>query len=74
VDRLKTPLLVMHGGRDVRAPSSQHQLLITELRRHNKVFEEHVYEDEAHGFSSLENRIDMYQRLLTWFDRHLKST
>jgi dipeptidyl aminopeptidase/acylaminoacyl peptidase len=72
VDRLKTPLLVMHGGRDVRAPSSQHQMLITELKQHEKVFEEHVYEGEAHGFSSVENRIDMYERLLSWFDRYLK--
>lgn len=43
VDRIETPLLVMHGGRDVRAPARQHVLLVEALKKHGKPFEERVY-------------------------------
>ncbi len=71
VARIKTPLLVMHGGRDVRAPARQHSLLVAALKQHGKVFEERVYGDEAHGFGPA-SQIDMYGRLVEFFDRHLK--
>jgi dipeptidyl aminopeptidase/acylaminoacyl peptidase len=71
VDRIKTPMLVMHGGRDVRAPARQHVLLVEALKKHAKTFEEHVYGDEAHGFGA-GSQVDMYGRLIEFFDRHLK--
>jgi len=71
VDRIKTPLLVMHGGRDVRAPARQHVLLVQALKQHGKQFEEQVYADEAHGFSR-KSQLDMYGRLITWFDKYLR--
>jgi dipeptidyl aminopeptidase/acylaminoacyl peptidase len=70
VDRIRTPVLVMHGGRDVRAPARQHVLLVNALRKHGKLFEEAVYADEAHGFSR-KSQMDMYGRLLAWFDKYL---
>ena len=71
VEKIKTPLLVMHGGRDVRAPARQHVLLVEALKKHGKTFEERVYGDEAHGFGAA-SQIDMYGRLIEFFDRHLK--
>ena len=71
VERIKTPLLVMHGGRDVRAPARQHVLLVEALKKHGKTFEERVYSDEAHGFGA-SSQVDMYGRLVEFFDRHLK--
>jgi dipeptidyl aminopeptidase/acylaminoacyl peptidase len=70
VERIKTPLLVMHGGRDVRAPARQHVLLIEALKKNGKQFEEQVYADEAHGFSR-RSQLDMYGRLVAWFDKYL---
>jgi dipeptidyl aminopeptidase/acylaminoacyl peptidase len=71
VDRIQTPLLVMHGGRDVRAPARQHTLLLEALKQHGKTFEERVYADQAHGFSA-SSQVDMYGRLVEFFDRHLE--
>jgi dipeptidyl aminopeptidase/acylaminoacyl peptidase len=71
VERIKTPLLVMHGGRDVRAPARQHALLVAALKKYGKEFEERVYGDEAHGFGPA-SQIDMYGRLVEFFDRYLK--
>ena len=71
VGAIRTPLLVMHGGRDVRAPARQHVLLVEALKRHGKTFEEQVYADEAHGFSR-KSQLDMYRRLVAWFDTYLK--
>ena len=70
VERISTPLLVMHGGRDVRAPARQHVLLVEALKRNGKQFEEQVYADEAHGFSR-RSQLDMYGRLVAWFDKYL---
>ena len=71
VDRIETPLLVMHGGRDVLAPARQHVLLVEALKKHGKAFEEQVYADEAHGFSR-KSQLDMYGRLVAWFDKYLR--
>ena len=69
VDRIHTPLLI-HGGRDVRAPARQHVLLVDALRTHGRLSEEAVYADEAHGVSR-KSQLDMYGRLLAWFDKYL---
>lgn len=69
---VKTPLLVMHGEADVRAPFRQYQLAIDILKKNGKVFESKSYPGEPHGFRNPANRIDMYQRLESFLDRHLK--
>jgi dipeptidyl aminopeptidase/acylaminoacyl peptidase len=73
VKDVKTPLLIMHGEADVRAPFRQYQLAVEILKKHGKTFESKSYPDEPHGFRNPANRIDMYQRLEAFFDRYLKS-
>ena len=72
VKDVKTPLLLMHGERDVRAPFRQFELAVEILKREGKTFESKSYPGEPHGFRNPRNRIDMYQRLEAWFDKHLK--
>lgn len=69
---VETPLLVMHGEEDVRAPYRQFELAVEILRREGKVFESRSYPGEPHGFRDPANRIDMYRRLEAWFDRWLR--
>ncbi len=68
---VETPVLLMHGEADVRAPFRQFEMVVEELERHGKVFESHSYPDEPHRFSNPENRVDMYRRLEAWMDRWL---
>jgi dipeptidyl aminopeptidase/acylaminoacyl peptidase len=74
VKDVKTPLLIMHGEADVRAPFRQYQLAVEILESHGKTFESKSYPGEPHGFRNPANRIDMYQRLEAFFDRILKGS
>ena len=69
---VRTPLLVMHGEADVRAPFRQYQLAVEMLSQLDKDFEHKSYPDEPHGFRDPQNRIDMYGRLETFFAEHLR--
>jgi dipeptidyl aminopeptidase/acylaminoacyl peptidase len=70
---IRTPLLIMHGELDDRAPFKNHELAVAELKRLGKDFEAKTYPGEGHGFRNPENQIDMYQRLEAFFARHLGS-
>ncbi len=72
VHQVKTPLLIMHGEKDVRAPFRQYELAVEVLKKEGKVFESHSYPGEPHGFRNPMNRVDMYQRLEAWFKRWLR--
>lgn len=69
---IKTPLLIMHGEADVRAPFRQYEMAVALLKKHGKTFESKSYPGEPHGFRDPANRLDMYQRLEAFLDKHLK--
>lgn len=72
VKQVETPLLLMHGEADVRAPYRQFELAVDILMKEGKEFESHSYPNEPHGFRNPKNRVDMYTRLEHWFKKHLK--
>ena len=72
IENIRTPLLIMHGEEDVRAPYRQYQLAVQALERSGKIFESKSYPGEPHGFRNPQNRIDMYQRLEAFFDKYLR--
>ncbi len=72
VDQVDTPLLIMHGEADVRAPFRQYELAVKILKEKKKVFESKSYPNEPHGFRNPQNRVDMYTRLEKWFEKYLK--
>lgn len=71
VKDVTTPLLIMHGEADVRAPYRQYQLAVETLKKGGKTFESKSYPNEPHGFRNPKNRIDMYQRLEAFFAKTL---
>jgi dipeptidyl aminopeptidase/acylaminoacyl peptidase len=74
IPNIKTPLLIMHGEADIRAPYHQYELAVASLKQHNKVFESKSYPGEPHGFRNPANRVDMYQRAEAFLDRYLKGS
>ena len=72
VKDIKTPLLVMHGEADVRAPYRQFGLVVKILQENNKVFESKSYPNEPHGFRDPANRLDMNRRMEAFLDKYLK--
>lgn len=74
LDRVKTPLLMIHGGKDDAVPSPLADEVFTGLRRLHQRVEYARYAGEGHweGAWSRANQIDALQRSIGWFDRYLK--
>jgi dipeptidyl aminopeptidase/acylaminoacyl peptidase len=70
---VKAPILTLHGEADVRAPFVQYQMLTAELKKYNKVFEGHTYPGEPHGFRSVKNRANLYERCEAWMRKYLQA-
>jgi dipeptidyl aminopeptidase/acylaminoacyl peptidase len=72
VARLKAPVLLVHGKKDVRVPIRNMYVLIDEMAKVGKKPEDVIVEDkEAHGFRDLQNQIDLYTRMLSFFDKYI---
>ncbi len=71
LDQVRTPILIMHGEADIRAPFRQFQLVVEALEQHDRVFEAVSYPDQPHQFQNVADRVDMYRRLEGWMHRWL---
>lgn len=72
LDRIKAPLLIMHGAEDRRVPAEESQQVAATLRAKDLPHEYVVYPGEGHGFRMREHRLDCYRRMLAWFECHLR--
>lgn len=72
MERIQTPLLIMHGEADPRAPFKNYELAVERLRELGKNFESKSYAGEGHGFRNPDNRIDLFRRTRDFFGRHLE--
>ncbi len=70
VDRLKVPVLVVHGDTDRRVPYKQSSLYAQALTKAGKPHEFHTYKGEGHGLSSKENWQDWLDRLEAFLAKH----
>jgi dipeptidyl aminopeptidase/acylaminoacyl peptidase len=71
VDRIRAPLLVIHGANDPRVPIGEAEQIVEEIRRRDGIVEYLRFEDEGHGLVRLPNRVAAYTRIGEFFDRHL---
>jgi dipeptidyl aminopeptidase/acylaminoacyl peptidase len=72
VARLRAPVMNIHTDRDVNVPAAMTELFVDEMKRHGKEFVNVYYRDEAHGLADPENILDHWERMLHFFDRHLR--
>jgi dipeptidyl aminopeptidase/acylaminoacyl peptidase len=73
VSNWKTPMLVVHGGRDFRVPDTQGISTFTALQRRGIESKLLYYPDEGHGIGKPHNRIQYTEAVIAWFDRWLKN-
>ena len=74
IDKVNTPLLIIHADEDHRCALEQAEQLFAALRWRGKVVELVIFEGESHGLSrggKPGNRIERQRRILDWFDRYL---
>ena len=69
-DGIRAPLLVMHGANDPRVPVEEAEQ-IADVVGENAPVEKLIFEDEGHGFSKRENRIEAYTRTVEFLDEHV---
>ncbi|HEY8475629.1 MAG TPA: S9 family peptidase [Chloroflexota bacterium] len=71
VDRIRAPLMVVHGANDPRVPISEAEQIVTGLRQRGQMVEYLRFEDEGHGLVRLENRLVAYPAIADFLDRAL---
>ncbi|KPH94406.1 peptidase S9 [Pseudoalteromonas porphyrae] len=71
IDKLKAPVLIVHGGEDERAPIEQAESLVAALKKANHPYVYELLEDEGHGFYKPEHRTRYYKQVLAFLDQHL---
>ncbi|MGQ0799673.1 MAG: alpha/beta hydrolase family protein [Pseudomarimonas sp.] len=71
VEHLQAPVLLVHGGADVRAPLAHAEAMRHALKKSDKSYEWMVVEDEAHGFYRAANRLAYYERALGFLEKHI---
>lgn len=74
VDRIRTPLFVVHGANDPRVPLSEAEQIVAALKARQQPVQYKVYSDEGHGIAKMKNRLNLYPQLAEFLDRHLKET
>jgi dipeptidyl aminopeptidase/acylaminoacyl peptidase len=70
VDRLQIPVLLAHGKDDQTVPINQSALYAAALKKANKPYEYHVYEDEGHGLDEAPHLQDFFDKLEAFLARY----
>lgn len=72
-DKIRTPLLVIHGENDPRVPVSEARQIIATLESLGQPVDSLIFPDEGHGASKRVNIIAEYRKQVEFFNRHLRN-
>jgi dipeptidyl aminopeptidase/acylaminoacyl peptidase len=74
LDQVRTPVLLLHGAEDVSVPSVLADEVFVCLRRLGQkvVYAKYMNEGHVPARWGYPNQLDFTQRMLGWFDEHLK--
>ena len=72
VDRLKAPVMLVHGEKDERVPIKNMHFLVSQMAKAGKQPEVVVVEPkEGHGFRDVDNNVNLYTKMLAFFDKYI---
>ncbi|MCP2605023.1 S9 family peptidase, partial [Candidatus Aminicenantes bacterium AH-873-B07] len=69
---VKTPVLIVHGEKDLRVPVSQAYQFYSALKHFKAKAKLVIYPREYHGIREYTHQLDCMNRVLKWFEKHLK--
>ncbi len=72
VDKIRAPLLVVHGANDPRVPVGEAEQIVDALKKRGQKVDYLRFENEGHGVFRAENRVTYYERLVQFFDSVMK--
>jgi dipeptidyl aminopeptidase/acylaminoacyl peptidase len=70
---IKAPVLLIHGAKDWRADYEQATRMKEALQKHSKSLEWLALSREGHGVYDEATRKEVYERIIAFLDKHLKS-
>lgn len=71
VDKLKIPVMLVHGKDDQRVPLVHYKVMSDALERAGRPPVSLVKDAEGHGFYKEENRIELYEKMEQFLDQHI---
>ena len=72
IENIRAPLLVLHGANDPRVPVGEAEQIAETAAEQGVPVEKLIFEDEGHGFTKLENRIEAYTTVAAFLDEHVR--
>jgi dipeptidyl aminopeptidase/acylaminoacyl peptidase len=72
IANIRTPMLVIHGERDMRVPISEALRLWTDLRRHHVPSRFLYFPDENHWILKPQNARVWYETVMAFLDEHVR--
>ncbi|NHN47645.1 S9 family peptidase [Halostella sp. JP-L12] len=70
-DRIEAPLFVLHGENDPRVPVGEAEQIAEEAEKRGVPVRKLIFDDEGHGFTKLENRIEANAAIAEFLDEHV---
>ncbi|MDZ5811019.1 S9 family peptidase [Halorubrum sp. AD140] len=71
IENIAAPLFVLHGANDPRVPVGEAEQIVEEAREQGVPVRKLIFDDEGHGFSKLENRIEAYRAIVEFLETHV---
>jgi len=71
-DKIVRPLLILQGANDPRVLQAESDDMVAAIRENGGIVEYVVFDDEGHGFTKNDNRIEGYDAVIEFLDTHLK--
>ena len=71
LDRVKTPLLVMHGANDTNVPVVEAEQVVGAMKKQDVPVQYVLFPDEGHGWRKQANRVRSTLELTRFFSKHL---
>jgi len=72
-DKIKRPLMVLQGANDPRVLKVESDEIVDAVRKNEVPVEYLLFDDEGHGFSKKENRIEAYKGILDFVNYHFSA-
>jgi dipeptidyl aminopeptidase/acylaminoacyl peptidase len=73
VDRIKAPLMIIHGRNDPRVPVGEAEQMHQAIQGRGGTSELLIYEDEGHGLAKRKNWLDAYPKIVRFLDKYVKN-
>ena len=69
IERIRAPLLIIHGANDPRVPVGEAEQIVSKLKSIGRHVEYVRFEDEGHGISKIRNRVTANNAIGEFFER-----